>query len=334
MVEMDVDISALGPAEQRMLSGLIPLLDPQADGVIRIWDGKKVGAWRLQSNQASSSVLDLIAPTGAVRAHLTRPIVLGALKRMMTELKNGASARSQLKPSEMPTQPALNATRIRRALSEQAVTPLLSSDPNITGNRAFVGNTDLKALLTLLIQGGPGMFDIRFQTALGQAPGKTESIRIDRGNNTFRCRGFNRSDLNKKLQSGLQWMQLPDRSSSKSDETQASLGPLLFSLGAMTAKDHFLLGAYTELDFQIRSQVGYAKQWDYTRIGEAFIEFMPVADVALKLSVAPTEVLACLNGYAALGLVRTRPRVPHAQAPAVEDKSNGGLLSKIRQAFS
>jgi hypothetical protein len=337
MVEIDVDVSALSAPEQRMLEGLVPLLDAHADGVIRLHPVHRAGIWRLQA-ASTGSALDLLAPTGVTRTQLSRPIVLGALKRMMSELKSGAPVRSAPKPSEILTQPSLSATRIRRALAGPAITSKapsgFNSDPNTTANRPFLGNTDLHALLVLLMQGGPGLFEIRFQTALGQTPSKTEAIRIDRGNNTFRCRGFNRSELNKRLQAGLQWMQLPDRSASRSDETQASLGPLLFALGAMTARDHFMLGAHTELEFQIRTQVGYAKQWDYTRIGEAFTEYSPVADVALKLSVAPTEVLACLNGYAALGLVRTRTRPQPNNPPPTEEKPSGGLFSKIRQAFS
>jgi hypothetical protein len=346
MVEIDVDVSALSAPEQRMLEGLVPLLDAHADGVMRLHPVHRAGIWRLQAASVGSA-LDLLAPTGVIRTQLSRPIVLGALKRMMSELKSGTPARLAPKPSEIQTQPSLNATRIRRALAGPAITAKesssvppdrrdssgFSSDPNTTANRPFRGSSDLRALLTLLIQGGPGLFEIRFQMALGQAPSKTESIRIDRGSNTFRCRGFNRSELNKRLQTGLQWMQLPDRSSTKSDETQASLGPLLFALGAMTARDHFILGAHTELEFQIRTQVGYAKQWDYTRIGEAFTEYSPVADVAVKLSLAPTEVLACLNGYAALGLVRTRTRTK-PNNPPTEEKPSGGLFSKIRQAFS
>ena len=206
----------------------------------------------------------------------------------------------------------------------------------VTDPRGYAGSADMPAFLEALMQAGPGIFDLRFPN--------NESIRIDRGNNSFRCRGFNRSNLYMRLmQHGALWTKLSDVARPKSDETQASMGPLLFTLGVMTAKERFMLGIrnaagkydHTELEFQIRTPVAYARFADFGRIAEAFKDFSPVADAAQKLAIAPVEVLGCLNGYAALGLVRTRPRTLHATS-VLEDKAADGksLFSRIKARFS
>ncbi len=348
MVELDVDVSALSAAEQRMLAGLVPLLNPTSEGVLRVHISPVPGAWRLVPNLARLSALDLIAPSGTVRASLSRPIVLGALKRMLTELAGMPVPR--IAPAA-PTTPILPAagkvaakTVIRPALGELKTRDLKTSDlksavkaaEHVTDPRGYSGSADMPAFLDALMQAGPGIFDLRFPN--------NESVRIDRGNNSFRCRGFNRSNLYMRLmQHGALWTKLSGVVPPKSDETQASMGPLLFTLGVMTAKERFMLGIrnaagkydHTELEFQIRSPVAYARFADFGRIAEAFKDFSPVADAAQKLAIAPVEVLGCLNGYAALGLVRTRPRTLHS-ASVPDDKAADGksLFSRIKARFS
>jgi hypothetical protein len=147
----------------------------------------------------------------------------------------------------------------------------------------------------------PGSFDVRFPTG--------ETIRIDRGNHSFRCRGFNRNELYHRLgATPVAWVQLSDKQRPKTDETQASMAPLLFVLGVITAKERFIAGTHTELEFQIPSMVGYGRFADFERIAGAFAQFSPVPDAAVKLSVAPVEILACLNGYAAVSMLKARPR--------------------------
>ena len=360
MVELDVDIVALSGAEQRMLAGLVPLLDPAREGVIRVHTSAVPGAWRLVPNTTRLSALDLIAPSGTVRASLSRPIVLGALKRMLTELASMPAPRiAPVEPSALILPIAGKAvakTVLRPAVAELKTRALKTSDlkPSdfksagtkltqsvkaaeiVTDPRGYAGSGDMPAFLDALMQAGPGIFDLRFPN--------NESIRIDRGNNSFRCRGFNRSNLYMRLmQHGALWTQLKGAAPPKSDETQASMGPLLFTIGVMTAKERFILGIrnaagkydHTELDFQIRSPVAYARFADFGRIAEAFKDFSPVADAALKLAIAPVEVLGCLNGYAALGLVRTRPRTLHS-AIAPEDKPADGksLFSRLKARFT
>ena len=355
MVELDVDIVALSGAEQRMLAGLVPLLDPAREGVMRVHTSAVAGAWRLVPNTTRLSALDLIAPSGTVRASLSRPIVLGALKRMLTELAGMPAPR--IAPAE-PSAPALSMagkaiakTVLRPAVAELKARDLKTIDFKsagtkltqsvktaeiVTDPRGYAGSGDMPAFLEALMQAGPGIFDLRFPN--------NESVRIDRGNNSFRCRGFNRSNLYMRLmQHGALWTQLKGLEPPKSDETQASMGPLLFTIGVMTAKERFILGIrnaagkydHTELEFQIRSPVAYARFADFGRIAEAFKDFSPVADAAQKLAIAPVEVLGCLNGYAALGLVRTRLRTVHS-ANAPEDKPADGksLFSRLKARFS
>ncbi len=368
MVELDVDISALSAAEQRMLAGLVPLLDPAREGVLRVHASSVPGAWQLVPNTTRLSALDLIAPSGTVRASLSRPIVLGALKRMLTELAGMPAPRiaatalnkpvlpiaSQAKASaSAPPAPlaakSMNKTVVRPVIGglragELPTRDLKTADlksmgaksaENVTDPRGFAGSADMPAFLEALMQEGPGIFDLRFPN--------NESVRIDRGNNSFRCRGFNRSNLYMRLmQHGALWAKLSEAARPKSDETQASMGPLLFTLGVMTAKERFMLGVrnaagkydHTELEFQIRTPVAYARFADFGRIAEAFKDFSPVADAAQKLAIAPVEVLGCLNGYAALGLVRTRPRTVHSTS-VPEDKAEGkSLFSRIKARFT
>jgi hypothetical protein len=333
MIELDVDTSALTAAEQRMLAGLVPLLDPARDGVLRVHSKAVMGSWRLLPTAGMVGALDLLAPSGAVRASLSRPIVLGALKRMMAEIAAGAAqprlVPAKIAPANAPTSSAAPAaTKISRPLlapGAVAATNLRASDAEPkTDPRAFAGRSDLAELLRQLMLPGLGLFELRFAAG--------ESVRIDRGNNAFRCRGFNRGDLSNRLsQTNARWAELPDKVRPKTDETQASMGPLLFTLGVLTAKERFISGNYTELEFQIRAPVNYARVADLGRIAEAFAEFSPVADAALKLSIAPIEVLACLNGYAAIGLLRTQGRT-QAPVPAPEEKP-GGLFSRIKSRF-
>lgn len=346
MVELDLDISALSPAEQRMLAGLVPLLDPAREGVLRLHMGTTPGTWRLATNSAHVTALDLIAPSGTVRASLSRPIVLGALKRMLTELASIPTPRiapvGNIKPGApatlAPAARPIAKTVVRTGLGAAPGSPPTSkpTTETITDPRGFAGSADMPALLDALMQEGPGVFDLRFSS--------TESVRIDRGNNSFRCRGFNRSNLYMRLmQHGALWAKLSDVARPKIEETQASMGPLLFTLGVMTAKERFMLGIrnaagkydHTELEFQIRTPVAYARFADFGRIAEAFKDFSPVADAAQKLAIAPVEVLGCLNGYAALGLVRTRPRTVH-NSSVLEDKSSDGksLFSRIKARFT
>ena len=354
MVELDVDISALSAAEQRMLAGLVPLLDPACEGVLRVHAGSVPGAWRLVPNTTRLSALELIAPSGTVRASLSRPIVLGALKRMLTELAGAPAPRIAANTHNKPVQPMTSAPMAGRPIAKTVVRPgfgelktrdlktadlkaaVVKAAEIVTDPRGYAGSADMPAFLDALMQDGPGIFDLRFPN--------NESIRIDRGNNSFRCRGFNRSNLYMRLmQHGALWTKLSDVARPKSDETQASMGPLLFTLGVMTAKERFMLGIrnaagkydHTELEFQIRTPVAYARFADFGRIAEAFKDFSPVADAAQKLAIAPVEVLGCLNGYAALGLVRTRPRTLHS-AVATEDKAADGksLFSRIKARFT
>ena len=354
MVELDVDVSALSAAEQRMLAGLVPLLDPAREGVLRIHALSVPGAWRLVPNTARLSALDLIAPSGTVRASLSRPIVLGALKRMLAELAGMPAPRITPGSQHKPVLPAALAPVAARPIAKTVVRPVLGELKTrdlktadlksaavkpaeiVTDPRGYAGSADMPAFLDALMQDGPGIFDLRFPN--------NQSIRIDRGNNSFRCRGFNRSNLYMRLmQHGALWAKLSDVARPKSDETQASMGPLLFTLGVMTAKERFMLGIrnaagkydHTELEFQIRTPVAYARFADFGRIAEAFKDFSPVADAAQKLAIAPVEVLGCLNGYAALGLVRTRPRTLHATS-VLEDKAADGksLFSRIKARFS
>ena len=361
MIELDVDISALSAAEQRMLAGLVPLLDRAREGVLRVHANSVPGAWRLVPNTARLSALDLIAPSGVIRASLSRPIVLGALKRMLSEITGVPSPR--IAPTTSLSHPASPTAAVPagRPMAKAMVRPVLSGLPGnlkagalprdlesdlkalgakaaetITDPRGFAGSPDMPAFLDALMQAGPGIFDLRFPN--------NESVRIDRGNNSFRCRGFNRSNLYMRLmQHGGLWAKLGEVARPKSEETQASMGPLLFTLGVMTAKERFMLGIrnaagkydHTELEFQIRTPVAYARFADFGRIAEAFKEFSPVADAAQKLAIAPVEVLGCLNGYAALGLVRTRPRTLHS-ASVLEDKAADGksLFSRIKARFT
>lgn len=346
MVELDVDISALSGAEQRMLAGLVPLLDPAREGVLRVHTSVLPSAWRLVPNTMRLSALDLIAPSGTVRASLSRPIVLGALKRMLTELAGTPAPRivpiDVIKPV-LPAPKSPAKTIVRPVLGDLKTRDLKTNDLKsavkaadiVTDPRGYSGSADMPAFLDALMQAGPGIFDLRFPN--------NESVRIDRGNNSFRCRGFNRSNLYMRLmQHGALWTKLSGVAPPKSDETQASMGPLLFTIGVMTAKERFMLGIrnsagkydHTELEFQIRSPVAYARFADFGRIAEAFKDFSPVADAAQKLAIAPIEVLGCLNGYAALGLVRTRPRTLHSAA--LEDKAADGksLFSRIKARFT
>jgi hypothetical protein len=331
MVELDVDVSVLSVQEQRMLAGLVPLLDPARDGILRVHDKAISGAWRLQPNATLNSALDLIAPSGTVRAQLSRPIVLGALKRMLQELAGASGPRLVPTKLSVPTHSAhSNAlstpgpTRISRPIMGPAKSPTLASAEHKTDPRAFVGIPDLGKLLEALMQPGEGLFDLRF--------GNGASIRIDRGANNFRCRGFPRAELWQRLnQPGARWAQLVEKTRAKSDETQASMSPLLFALGALTSKERFIAGTHTELEFQIRTPVAYARIANLQGIAEVFAEFSPVADAALKLSMAPVEVLACLNGYAAIGMLRSRPRsLPPVPAP---EEKPGGLFSRIKSRF-
>ena len=337
MIELDVDISALSAAEQRMLAGLVPLLDPARECVLRVHANSIPGAWRLVPNTARLSALDLIAPSGAVRASLSRPIVLGALKRMLTEIAGMPALRIAPTSFSQPVAPVVDKPAIR-PLAKTVIRAALGAKTAeiITDTHGFVGSSDMPAFLDALMQAGPGVFDLRFPN--------NESVRVDRGNNSFRCRGFNRSNLYMRLmQHGGLWAKLSEVARPKSEETQASMGPLLFTLGVMTAKERFMLGIrnaagkydHTELEFQIRTPVAYARFADFGRIAEAFKEFSPVADAAQKLAIAPVEVLGCLNGYAALGLVRTKPRTLHT-TPVLEDKSVDGksLFSRIKARFS
>ena len=337
MVELDIDISALSAAEQRMLAGLVPLLDSAREGVLRVYANSVPGAWRLVPNTARLSALDLIAPSGAIRASLSRPIVLSALKRMLTEIAGMPVPRIAPTSFSQPVAPVLDKNAIRpvaKTVIRAAVGA--KSAETITDPQGFVGSPDMPAFLDALMQAGPGIFDLRFPN--------NESVRIDRGNNSFRCRGFNRSNLYMRLmQHGGLWTKLGEGARPKSEETQASMGPLLFTLGVMTAKERFMLGIrnaagkydHTELEFQIRTPVAYARFADFGRIAEAFKEFSPVADAAQKLAVAPVEVLGCLNGYAALGLVRTKPRTLHSTS-VLEDKAVDGksLFSRIKARFT
>ena len=337
MVELDIDISALSAAEQRMLAGLVPLLDSAREGVLRVYANSVPGAWRLVPNTARLSALDLIAPSGAIRASLSRPIVLSALKRMLTEIAGMPVPRIAPTSFSQPGAPVLDKNAIRpvaKTVIRAAVGA--KSAETITDPQGFVGSPDMPAFLDALMQAGPGIFDLRFPN--------NESVRIDRGNNSFRCRGFNRSNLYMRLmQHGGLWTKLGEGARPKSEETQASMGPLLFTLGVMTAKERFMLGIrnaagkydHTELEFQIRTPVAYARFADFGRIAEAFKEFSPVADAAQKLAVAPVEVLGCLNGYAALGLVRTKPRTLHSTS-VLEDKAADGksLFSRIKARFT
>ena len=337
MVELDIDISALSAAEQRMLAGLVPLLDRAREGVLRVHANSVPGAWRLVPNTARLSALDLIAPSGAIRASLSRPIVLSALKRMLTEIAGMPVPRIAPTSFSQPVAPVLDKNAIRpvaKTVIRAAVGA--KSAETITDPQGFVGSPDMPAFLDALMQAGPGIFDLRFPN--------NESVRIDRGNNSFRCRGFNRSNLYMRLmQHGGLWTKLGEGARPKSEETQASMGPLLFTLGVMTAKERFMLGIrnaagkydHTDLEFQIRTPVAYARFADFGRIAEAFKEFSPVADAAQKLAVAPVEVLGCLNGYAALGLVRTKPRTLHSTS-VLEDKAVDGksLFSRIKARFT
>lgn len=332
MVELDVEISALSVQEQRMLAGLVPLLDPARDGILRVHERAITGAWRLRPNPTLSSALDLIAPSGTVRAQLSRPIVLGALKRMLGELAGTNSQRlvptklsvgvpiASAAPSAAPA-----ATRVSRpVMGAPVAAPVKKSEDHKTDPRAFVGISDLAKLLESLMVGGAGLFELRFANG--------DSVRIDRGSNSFRCRGFARSELWARLnQPGSRWAQLSDKNRSKTDETQASMGPLLFALGALTAKERFIPGQHTALEFQIRTPVAYAKIANYEGIAEVFTDYSPVPDAAMKLAMAPVEVIACLNGYAAIGMVRWRPR-SQAPTPVLEEKA-GGLFSRIKSHF-
>jgi len=358
MVELDVDVSALSVAEQRMLAGLVPLLDPAREGVLRIHTNSVPGAWQLVPNTARLSALDLIAPSGTVRASLSRPIVLGALKRMVTELAGmpapriipvalnkpglplASPSKSQPKAPAPSAASAMNKTVVRPVMGDLKKADLKTHGAKaaeiVTDPNGFAGSPDMPAFLDALMQEGPGIFDLRFPN--------NESVRIDRGNNSFRCRGFNRSNLYMRLmQHGALWAKLSEVARPKSDETQASMGPLLFTLGVMTAKERFMLGIrnaagkydHTELEFQIRTPVAYARFADFGRIAEAFKEFSPVADAAQKLAIAPVEVLGCLNGYAALGLVRTRPRAVHATSvPQDKPADAKSLFSRIKARFT
>ncbi len=341
MIELDVDVSGLSMAEQRMLAGLTPLLDPACDGVLRAHAKATPSAWRLIPNATRLTALDLIAPSGAVRASLSRPIVLGALKRMMAELSQSAAPRIA-QPSLAPPAAAANLaakTIVRAPLGTVGAVGKTAAGERITDPRGFRGSSDMPAFLNALMQAGPGIFDLRFPNG--------ESVRIDRGNNSFRCRGFNRSHLYMRLmQHGALWAELPDKVRPKSDETQASMGPLLFTIGVLTAKERFILGVrnaagkldHTELEFQIRTPVAYARFADFGRIADAFKDFSPVADAAQKLAIAPVEVLSCLNGYAALGLARARAR-SHAPQLTAEQKAQdlakaSGLFSRIKARFT
>ena len=96
-------------------------------------------------------------------------------------------------------------------------------------------------------------------------------------------------------------------------------------------KERYIPGVHTEIEFQIPNPVAYARIANLDGIAEVFSDFSPVADAAVRLSMAPIEVLACLNGYAAIGLLRTRPRT-HAPVPAPEEKPTG-LFSRIKSRF-
>jgi hypothetical protein len=306
---LDIDVSNLTAAEQRMLAGIAPLLDPAQDGVIRVLDRVIPGAWRLLPSLLEKNTLELLAPNGAVRARLSRPIVLGALKRMLHEARStntkglpalraaNAPLRGATAGSGAPAAPA----KPMRTLGNLSPVPAgLGTD-----SAKFVGNADLSALLLALMQSGPGVFDLRFTDGA--------LVRIDRGNNSFRCRSVNRAQLADRLEKGAPWWaQLPIAVPAKSEETQASMGVLLFALGVATAKAHFLSGHHTEREFQVRSVVAFARQGNFQRIAEAFNEFNSVADIASRLSLAPADILACLNGYAALGLLQHRARDPRA----------------------
>ncbi len=327
--EIDVDISALTPAERRLLAGLVPLLNPLTEGMLRLHEiGSKIPAamlWRMQPDAAQTGVLQLIHPGGQVRATLTRPIVLGAVKRMLNELAQGsapriASPRVQL---DQASQPMAAVTKIRQmpfAASSDAKTPVGSGDE--TDPRAYVGNYSLTELLDALRIDQPGTFDVRFPTK--------ETIRIDRGNHSFRCRGFNRNELYHRLAATpVSWVQLSDKQRAKTDETQASMAPLLFVLGVITAKERFIAGTHTELEFQIPSTVGYGRFADFERIALAFAQFSPVPDAAVKLSVAPVEILACLNGYAAVSMLKTRPRQVKESKEASKTDADKGFFSRL-----
>jgi hypothetical protein len=294
-VEITLDISIMSAAEQRIFASLLPQLDADVDGKVKTSLGVSLNTYtyRLALRGAAYQVL---SPEGAVRAQLMRPLVLGGLKRMMADLKKDATM----------VQQRSHAPRFSQTRSDVA----------------FASNPNLGALLAALRAPGAGIFEIRF--------GDGGSIRIDRLAQNFRCKGFNRAELLKKLGSdSAVWGQIAQQSNASSDETQASLSPLLYFLGAVTAKDHFTLGVYQEQEFQIRQTVGFAKVAGHERIAQEFAEFAGVSDVALKTAVAPKEVLSCLNAYGALGLVRARER----QAASVLGNkldAAAGLLSKLK----
>lgn len=287
-MEISLDISVMSVAEQRVFNSLLAQLDPDLDGRIKTSLGvaPNTHTYRLM---AGTGGYDLLAPDGTARAQLMRPLVLGGIKKMLTDLKKN--------PAAMP----VHANSPRFVQVKQP---------------AFSANTDLAALLIALRAPGPGIFEMRF--ADGSA------IKIDRLAQNFRCKGFNRSDLLKKLYSdAATWGQISLESNLKSEETQASLSPFLYFLGVVSAKEAFMMGAYQDQEFQIRQLVGFGRAIGHDRIASAFSDFAGVSDAALRLAIAPKEVLACLNGYAALGFVRARAKDLSANKPS-------GLLSMIK----
>jgi len=287
-MEINLDVSVMSGAEQRVFSSLLGQLDPDVDGRIRTSLGVAPNSftYRLSPN---ASAYDLLAPDGSARAQLMRPLVLGGIKKMLADLKK----------NPVPASARLN-------------TPRFST----TREPAFSANSDLAALLSALRAPGPGIFEMRFADG--------SSVKVDRLAQNLRCKGFNRSDLLKKLYNDTAtWGQISLESNVKSEETQASLSPFLYFLGVVSAKDAFMMGAYQDQEFQIRQVVGFGRAAGHDRIALAFSEFAGVSDAALRLAVAPKEVLGCLNGYAALGFVRARAKEPNAT-------KSTGLLSMIK----
>jgi hypothetical protein len=287
-MEINLDISVMSVAEQRVFNSLLSQLDADLDGRIRTSLGVAPNSYSYRLI-ANASAYDLIAPDGSARAQLMRPLVLGGIKKMLADLKKN------------PSPAAFRST-----------TPRFSQ----VREPAFSANSDLGALLSALRAPGPGIFEIRF--------GDGASVKVDRLAQNFRCKGFNRSDLLKKLYNDTAtWGQISQESNLKSEETQASLSPFLYFLGVVSAKDAFMMGNHQDQEFQIRQVVGFGRAAGHDRIASAFSEFAGVSDAALRLAVAPKEVLGCLNGYAALGFVRARAKDPNAQKPT-------GLLSMIK----
>ncbi len=341
MIEIDVDTSALTAAERRMLAGLTPLLDPMIYGVLRTHDAPSTSLtpslWQLRPAANQSTTLELLGPSGALHAKITRPIVLGAVKRMMIEARQSSSQARDVSAEPVQTR----AASLQRPVLPAKLQPTSSGKPTVIRNkiepltpieatdpRQFVGIYDLALLLDALREGGEGIFEIRFPDAA--------SIRVDRGSNTFRCKNFSRAQLYERMQRGQpRWSQLRQVSKAKADETQASMAPLLFVLGACTAKDRFIAGQHLELEFRITATVAYGKHGEFARIAEAFSSFSPVSDAAVKLSMAQVEILACLNAYAAIGLLESKPRQSSAIIPGNPAKPNTStsLLSKIRNAL-